>query len=119
MRIRKVVIIQNVYTYENIYILCYIYIYVLFPRNPIFIKLHFPLTPFAGGLSKYQNQFRPHVQAISARSWTHFWKALTKSLSSLRARDPLAPLMLGHLLTEGSPVAKEMLSRDMLGDVLG
>lgn len=53
---------------------------------------------FCWGLSKYQNQFHPHVQAISARNWKHFWKVFTKSLSSLPARDPLAPLMLGHLL---------------------
>ena len=83
---------MHIYTYV-------IYTYVLFIwKDSNFYQASLSTYTFCWGLAKYQNQFHPHVQAISARSWKHFWKVLTKSLSSLRARDPLAPLMLGHLL---------------------
>lgn len=119
MRIRKVIMIQNVYTYAYICIYDYIYIYVLLIcKKSNFLSsftfhLHLLLriiqistsisSPCSSNFSQELETFLESFHKIFV---------IASGTGSSRAIDAWPP-------TEGSPVAKEMLSRDMLGDVLG
>ena len=122
MRIRKVVIIQNVYTYEKIYIYIYIMLFIY-----IYMYYFQEIQFYQASLSTYTFYWRiiQISKSISSPCSSNFSQELDTFLESFdkifviasgtgssRAIDAWPP-------TEGSPVAKEMLSRDMLGDVLG
>lgn len=118
MRIRKVVIIQNVYAYAYIYI--YINIYVCIYTCIINLQEIQLLSSFTFHLHLLLRIIQIS-QSISSPCSSNFSQELETFLESFdkifviasgtgtsRAIDAWPP-------TEGSPVAKEMLSRDVLG----
>ena len=118
MRIRKVIMIQNVYTYAYICIYDYIYICIINLQeiqslSSFTFHLHLLLriiqistsisSPCSSNFSQELETFLESFDKIFV---------IASGTGSSRAIDAWPP-------TEGSLVAKEMLSRDMLGDVLG